>query len=182
MPFSLDGIVHTWRCSRCDAKIPGSKRPTDTQQKELYDHMQGIALEAPADQVDRYSSAAGSFRIPYWDWAQGKAGGGVPDFFVQPSITVKTPSGDEREIQNPLYDYKFKPLIEGDFTGKVCNLGGFLDIIDRSCSGLKLTALFDGRQPIIRGRSHGTISLNLASSSCSARIKMEWRVLFEEAP
>jgi hypothetical protein len=124
MPFFWDGIVHTWCCSRCDAKIPGSKRSADTQQKELYDHMQGIALEAPADQVDRYSSAAGSFRIPYWDWAQGKAGGGVPDFFTKPSITVKTTKGDEKEIPNPLYAYKFKPLIEGDFTGKVCNLGG----------------------------------------------------------
>jgi hypothetical protein len=173
MPFSLGGIVHTWCCSRCDAKIPGGERPADTQQKELYDHMQGIVLEAPADQVDRYSSAAGSFRIPYWDWAQGKAGGGVPDFFTQPSITVKTPSGDEKEIKNPLYDYKFKPLIEGDFTGKVCNLGGCLDITDRSCSGLKLTALFDGRQLIIPGRSHGMINSNLTSSRYSARIRME---------
>lgn len=84
--------------------------------------MQEIALAAPADQVDRYSYAADSFRMPYWDWAQGRAGGGVPEFFTDPSITVRTTDGTVREMFNPLYAYRFRPLIPGDFTGKVDNI------------------------------------------------------------
>jgi tyrosinase len=82
--------------------------------------MQDIALRAPADQVDRYKTAADSFRMPYWDWARGEVGGGVPEFFVQPSITVTTPNDTEETLSNPLYAYDFRPLVPGDFTGKVC--------------------------------------------------------------
>jgi tyrosinase len=89
-------------------------------QQELYAHMQQIAESAPADQIDRYRWAASSFRMPYWDWAQGEQSGPVPDFFMTPTITVTTPEGNPVEISNPLYSYRFHPLPSGvAFNGKV---------------------------------------------------------------
>jgi hypothetical protein len=143
--------------------------------------MQEIALGAPADQVDRYSSAADSFRIPYWDWAQGKAGGGVPAFFTDPSIVVSTPDGTEREMSNPLYAYRFRPLIPGDFTGKVGNFRAFPIKADRFFSGLKSTPPFDGRQLKIRGRARETTGSHPISWACNAHTKMVWRWPFEKA-
>ncbi|KAJ4338353.1 hypothetical protein N0V95_008089 [Ascochyta clinopodiicola] len=81
--------------------------------------MQQIAENAPADQIDRYRWAAYSFRLPYWDWAQGEQSGSVPEFFMTPTTVVTTPEGRSMEIWNPLYKYEFKPVPSaGAFSGK----------------------------------------------------------------
>lgn len=82
--------------------------------------MQQLAENAPADQIDRYRRAANSFRMPYWDWAQGEQSGAVPEFFMTSTIRVTTPEGRNVEIWNPLYRYDFKPVPKaGQFDGKV---------------------------------------------------------------
>ncbi|KAF2133032.1 tyrosinase [Dothidotthia symphoricarpi CBS 119687] len=87
-------------------------------EQELYKHIQRIALGAPADQRQRYSAAANSFRIPYWDWGLGDKGGPVPDFFMTPAITIVDMDRITKVIRNPLYSYKFHPLVPGDFDSK----------------------------------------------------------------
>ena len=71
---------------------------TYLEQQELYARIQRIAEYAPADQIDRYRWAAYSFRMPYWDWAQGEKGGSVPAFFMTPTTKVATPEGRNIEI------------------------------------------------------------------------------------
>ncbi|KAF1359583.1 tyrosinase [Lizonia empirigonia] len=88
-------------------------------EQELHAHMQRLAESAPADQVDRYRWAANSFRMPYWDWAEGNQSSNVPDFFMTPTVVVPTPKGRNLEIWNPLYKYDFKPVPSaGAFDGK----------------------------------------------------------------
>lgn len=70
----------------------------------------------------RYSQAAISFRIPYWDWAAVPSDGGptMPDSVTSQSVNVTVPSGDNVttttiQIANPLYSYVFHPLVPSDF-------------------------------------------------------------------
>jgi Common central domain of tyrosinase len=92
----------------------------DVVQQKLHDRIQTIAENASADQIDRYRWAAYSFRMPYWDWAQGEQSGNVPEIFMTPTTMVTTPEGRTIEILNPLYKYEFKPVPSaGAFSGKV---------------------------------------------------------------
>lgn len=88
-------------------------------QEKLQQHVQSLASGAPEDQVQRFTAAATSFRMPYWDWAQGEKGGPVPDFFTTPTIPVTWPNGAQEDITNPFYSYRFHDLIPGDFDSKV---------------------------------------------------------------
>ena len=81
--------------------------------------MQWLVEDLP---TDRYAAAAEAFRVPYWDWALGDKGGGVPDFFLTQSIDVVRLNGSEDTIRNPLYSYRFHPVEDGHFQGKVRGL------------------------------------------------------------
>lgn len=88
-------------------------------QETLQQHIHSLALGAPADQVERFTKAAATFRMPYWDWAQGEKGGPVPDFFTTPTIPVTWPDGFQEDIPNPFFSYRFHELVPGDFDSKV---------------------------------------------------------------
>ncbi|KAI9050620.1 hypothetical protein LZ554_005779 [Drepanopeziza brunnea f. sp. 'monogermtubi'] len=87
----------------------------------LYGIIQDIAAKFPAATKAQYQAAAATFRIPYWDWAAAPADG---DYFpnavgASPTATVITPTSNGQQVQiaNPLYSYKFHPLnpVAGDF-------------------------------------------------------------------
>jgi hypothetical protein len=137
--------------------------------------MQNIAMIAPADQVDRYITAADSFRMPYWDWARGKAGGGVPEFFTEPFVTVANLNGTTEEIRNPLYAYGFRPLIPRDFAGKVRSPLTLLTKLIVRDSGPQRIQRCDGQRPKIHGRSREMTISYLTSWTFNARTKMAWR-------
>ncbi|KAF2793120.1 Di-copper centre-containing protein [Melanomma pulvis-pyrius CBS 109.77] len=87
-------------------------------EQEIYKYVRDIALRSAPHLVERFASAADSFRLPYWDWALGEKGGSIPDFFTTPTIQVVGPDGLNQAIANPLYRYDFDPLIPGDFEGQ----------------------------------------------------------------
>jgi tyrosinase len=80
--------------------------------------VQYIAVQAPDNLKQQWTDAANSFRIPFWDWGSG-GGNTVPDIFTQELIQVTKASGNVELIPNPLYSYRFHPLIPEDFEGKV---------------------------------------------------------------
>ncbi|CBX95782.1 similar to tyrosinase [Plenodomus lingam JN3] len=84
----------------------------------LHAHMQEIAATAPVKEAKRFAAAAQSFRMPYWDWGLGGAKAVVPEFFMQKSIRIVELDGVETMMRNPLYAYRFHPLVPGDFTHK----------------------------------------------------------------
>ncbi|KAF1842823.1 Di-copper centre-containing protein [Cucurbitaria berberidis CBS 394.84] len=88
----------------------------------LHERIQEIASRAPEDRYERYSKAARSFRMPYWDWAQGEKGGPVPDFFTTEMISVIKTDGVEKDMWNPLHTYRFHPVVPEDFEGKWANI------------------------------------------------------------
>ncbi|KAH7379109.1 hypothetical protein DE146DRAFT_761311 [Phaeosphaeria sp. MPI-PUGE-AT-0046c] len=87
-------------------------------EEQLYRSAQYWASTAAADQRDRYTAAARSFRMPYWDWARGEEGGTVPEFFTTEEITVSRPNGSTDSMWNPLYTYHFNPLVPEGFNDK----------------------------------------------------------------
>ncbi|KAF2187121.1 Di-copper centre-containing protein [Zopfia rhizophila CBS 207.26] len=87
-------------------------------EQELYKHVQNVAWQFPSHLVSRYTSAAEDFRVPYWDWALGEAGGPFPDFFTSPIIQVIGTSGKEETVSNPLHHFEFHPNVPGDFEGR----------------------------------------------------------------
>ncbi|KAH7124115.1 tyrosinase [Dendryphion nanum] len=97
-------------------------------EQELYNHVQAAALRFPPHLRDRYIAAADSFRIPYWDWALGIAGGNLPDFFVSPTLQVIGTDGYDKNISNPLHNYNFNPLIPGDFD--ICENEHYYEMAD----------------------------------------------------
>jgi tyrosinase len=61
---------------------------------------------------DKYTTAAQSFRIPYWDWAAAPAPGqsSFPSSVGgSPWIDADGPAGVQT-IANPLFSYQFQPL------------------------------------------------------------------------
>jgi tyrosinase len=89
------------------------KTKTKQAQQVLSEHVLNIARKAPADQMERYLTAANEFRIPYWDWAQGTTAGPVPDIFTAPYLTIIDTDRTPVVISNPLYSYTFDPVPEG---------------------------------------------------------------------
>jgi tyrosinase len=59
-------------------------------------------------------AAANTLRIPYWDWAATAA---IPTIVSTPKVTIITPTG-KKEIDNPLYCYKFPYLDPTYFPNK----------------------------------------------------------------
>ncbi|KAI9662511.1 MAG: hypothetical protein M1821_008678 [Bathelium mastoideum] len=89
----------------------------------LYEKVTEAANDFPDGPLrQRYSQAAASFRIPYWDWAVVPPDGGptLPISVTSPTVNVTVPSGDNSttttiQISNPLYSYVFHPLVPSDF-------------------------------------------------------------------
>ncbi|RMZ66918.1 tyrosinase [Pyrenophora seminiperda CCB06] len=87
--------------------------PFQLENQVVSNYAHDIAMQAPADQMERYLAAANEFRIPYWDWAQGITTGPIPDMFTTPVITITNTDGVSMSLSNPLYSYQFKPVPEG---------------------------------------------------------------------
>ncbi|KAI9708383.1 MAG: hypothetical protein M1820_004087 [Bogoriella megaspora] len=89
----------------------------------LYSSVTEVANEFPSGAIrQRYTEAAMSFRIPYWDWAVAPPEGNstMPDSISSPTVTVTAPSNINSstvstQIPNPLYSYAFHPLVPSDF-------------------------------------------------------------------
>ncbi|KAK6073363.1 hypothetical protein SCUP234_08702 [Seiridium cupressi] len=65
--------------------------------------VQDIANEYTGDDAAQYMTAAESFRIPFWDWADDS---NLPPSTTWPEINVNTPKGKET-VPNPLYSFKW---------------------------------------------------------------------------
>ncbi|KAK8205900.1 hypothetical protein HDK77DRAFT_379302 [Phyllosticta capitalensis] len=82
----------------------------------LWGHIQDVANALP-ESPDKASwvQSAKKWRAPFWDWAvlppEGQTN--VPDFLITPTINVTTPNGTQ-VIDNPLFQYRFHPLIPED--------------------------------------------------------------------
>lgn len=85
-------------------------------EQALYEHIIDAVNDFPAGVVrQRYLSAARSWRMPFWDWAAlPEPGKSVyPSSVNSPTVVVTMPDGN-RTIDNPLYSYKFHPLVSTD--------------------------------------------------------------------
>ncbi|KUJ21549.1 Di-copper centre-containing protein [Mollisia scopiformis] len=90
-------------------------------EQTLYSIVQNIAAQFPSTSRARYTAAAATFRIPYWDWATQHADdpeGYFPAIVSTQYVNVITPTsgGQVTQIANPLYSTTFNPLIPGDFS------------------------------------------------------------------
>ncbi|OXV11945.1 hypothetical protein Egran_00294, partial [Elaphomyces granulatus] len=74
-------------------------------EQRLCEYAENIADTYPPNSRRAYQDAADSLRIPYWDWASNAS---LPNCLVTPQISITTPSG-RKQIDNPLYTYKFHP-------------------------------------------------------------------------
>ncbi|KAI0482999.1 hypothetical protein GGR56DRAFT_219398 [Xylariaceae sp. FL0804] len=110
-----DGLGY---CQHVSIIFPTWHRPyIALYEQTLYNIMQYIASLYPPDQLARFTQAASSFRLPYWDWAATPPeGDSVLPLSVGGSsnVTVSGPNGVQL-IANPLYSYSFKPLINTTF-------------------------------------------------------------------
>lgn len=79
---------------------------TDSKKESIWYNAQQIAITYPREKRTQYRAAAQSLRIPYWDWSITPT---MPPEVSQPMIYINTPNGT-RNIQNPLYNYTFRPL------------------------------------------------------------------------
>ncbi|OCL01252.1 Di-copper centre-containing protein [Glonium stellatum] len=83
----------------------------------LYINCRQAVAEFPVGSLkDQYTSALATFRMPYWDWAMVPPAGQVamPSSLQRPTVQVVMPNGTNT-ISNPLYAYRFHPLIYNDF-------------------------------------------------------------------
>ncbi|KAK7614604.1 hypothetical protein BKA81DRAFT_405807 [Phyllosticta paracitricarpa] len=82
----------------------------------LWGHVQDVANALP-ESPDKaaWVQAAKSFRAPYLDWAvlPPENDTNIPDFLTSPKINVTLPNGTQI-IDNPLFQYRFHPLIPSD--------------------------------------------------------------------
>jgi len=101
-------------CTHTSNLFPTWHRPyLAVYEQALYDIIQQIASEFQDPNLrDKYTAAAQSFRIPYWDWAIAVPQGQpvLPaSVWSSKTVQVVTPQGTTT-IHNPLYSYKFHPL------------------------------------------------------------------------
>ncbi|KAM3075779.1 hypothetical protein ACMFMG_007905 [Clarireedia jacksonii] len=82
-------------------------------------HKAGVAIAAqfPNNSLgQQYRDASLKLRLPYWDWAANPTSGGVlPNVLSNPTASVTYPNGTQATVPNPLYSYKFHPLVPSDF-------------------------------------------------------------------
>jgi len=77
-------------------------------EQSLQNNALAVADEFTGDDNVRYTQAATSLRIPYWDWALVSQNGedAFPQMFTDTSVSVNTPTG-QQTIPNPLLLYWF---------------------------------------------------------------------------
>jgi tyrosinase len=77
-------------------------------QQVLQQHAKTIAGQYTVDQ-DRWTAAAESLRLPYWDWGVNAI---PPDEVIAlPTLNIPLPpNGTVTAFGNPLYGYKFNPI------------------------------------------------------------------------
>lgn len=104
-------------CTHVSTLFPTWHRPyLALYEQTVYNLVNQIAnLYTPGPIRDRYMTAARSFRIPYWDWAQLSDDGPILPYSISGSagVSVDGPVGTQI-IANPLYTYYFEPLITTD--------------------------------------------------------------------
>lgn len=85
-------------------------------EETLYINSRQAVAEFPAGSLkDRYTNALSTLRMPYWDWAMVPPTGQdvMPSSLQRPTIQVVMPNGTNI-ISNPLYSYRFHPLVYND--------------------------------------------------------------------
>ena len=90
-----------------------------SSQELLYLNIRQVISEFPNGAFkDRYHSALRTFRMPYWDWAAPPPSGEslLPASLQRPTIDVILANGTAN-IPNPLFSYRFHPVIKDDFVG-----------------------------------------------------------------
>jgi hypothetical protein len=81
-------------------------------QQILYNAVQQVASKFTGAAKQKYTEAASTFRLPYWDWAITPPDASFPSSISSSdSVTVIAPSTDGSPVQmnipNPLYSYTF---------------------------------------------------------------------------
>lgn len=76
----------------------------------MWTNAEAIARTYPLSTRDRYTSAATTLRIPYWDWAVQPY---LPDAVTHPTVNISTPNGNAT-VTNPLYAYNFLGTTQDD--------------------------------------------------------------------
>lgn len=101
-----------------------------------------IAGQFTGDDRQRYLAAASNLRAPYWDWALAPAQGeeALPQFFMDATVAVNTPSG-QQEIANPLLQYTFPSLNDNFAAGQMTTREPRMSIATRQQSRSDLWTL-----------------------------------------
>lgn len=75
----------------------------------MYASVQAVAKRFPESLRARYVAAAKDFRMPYWDWATRITGqtSAFPTAVSSSRITVTDVDGATKQINNPLYSFRF---------------------------------------------------------------------------
>ena len=77
-------------------------------QQVLQDHARKIAKTYTTDDRKDWRQAATDLRQPYWDWAANPV---PPDeVLTLTKVTITISDGTTKEVDNPLYHYKFNPI------------------------------------------------------------------------
>ncbi|KAF2114035.1 common central domain of tyrosinase-domain-containing protein [Lophiotrema nucula] len=90
-----------------------------TYEQLLHQHVLDIVNEiSDPDTKTRYREAATKFRIPYWDWAENPPEGEhvLPSSVYGETLHITFPNGTVATVANPLFEYRFHPLIPEDFS------------------------------------------------------------------
>lgn len=60
-----------------------------------------------------WQTTAANFRLPYWDWAANSVP--PPEVISQTTVSIQVADGSTQTVNNPLYQYTFKPVSDGGF-------------------------------------------------------------------
>jgi tyrosinase len=83
----------------------------------IQQHAINIANALPdGDTKTKFQGIAQQLRLPYWDWAMLPPSNGpiLPDSVTSQNIAITYPNGSTATIANPLFQYTFHPLRQGD--------------------------------------------------------------------
>ncbi|KAK1721332.1 uncharacterized protein BDZ83DRAFT_704785 [Colletotrichum acutatum] len=92
---------------------------------ELYKHVEYIAKEFEKDGVTKYTKAAKTFRLPYWDWARPELPLFPKEALSRKEHTVERPNSQKDDQEkfpssiNPLGSYKFGKYSQAQYANKV---------------------------------------------------------------
>ncbi|RAL65136.1 hypothetical protein DID88_001242 [Monilinia fructigena] len=86
-------------------------------EQQIHDWGVRIAQQFTGSNSEAYHQASLTLRMPYWDWAANPANNGpiLPDVLSNPTASITYPNGSTATVPNPLYSYRFHPLVPSDF-------------------------------------------------------------------